>query len=93
MENLSFDYIVVSPHAVEEEIFHKKANEILYIIEGSLEALLDGQTHSLKAGDYVVLPKETRHKFINRSDRDAKLISFCAPGFSDSDVFQVSAVP
>jgi uncharacterized cupin superfamily protein len=59
------------PHAESAE------EEFVYVIEGEIDAWIDGDVHRMKAGDFAALPSGTgiSHTFINDGDRDALLLS------------------
>lgn len=58
------------PHA------HSAEEEVIILLEGCLDAWIDGDLHRLGPGDVVGFPAGTgiAHCFINNSDRDAKMI-------------------
>ncbi|MDB4941096.1 MAG: Hemolysin [Labilithrix sp.] len=58
------------PHAESHE------EEFAFVLEGSLDAWLDGVLHPIAAGDLVALPAGTGicHTFINNGDREARLL-------------------
>jgi len=59
------------PHAESAE------EEFVYVIEGEVEAWIDGELHHLKAGDFAAFPSGTGicHTFLNDGDRDALLLA------------------
>jgi uncharacterized cupin superfamily protein len=59
------------PHAEEDE------EEFVYVVEGELDAWIDGHLHRVRTGDFVAFPAGTGicHTFINEGDRDAILLS------------------
>jgi uncharacterized cupin superfamily protein len=59
------------PHAESAE------EEFVYVIEGEIDAWLDGELHHMKAGDFAAFPSGTGicHTFINDGERDALLLS------------------
>jgi uncharacterized cupin superfamily protein len=59
------------PHAESAE------EEFVYVIDGEVDAWMDGELHRLKAGDFVAFPSATGicHTIINDGDRDALLLS------------------
>ncbi len=59
------------PHAESAE------EEFVYVIEGEIDAWIDGELHRMKAGDFAAFPSGTGicHMFINDADRDALLLS------------------
>jgi uncharacterized cupin superfamily protein len=58
------------PHAESKE------EEFVYVLEGSIDAWVDGTLHRMQAGDFAAFPAGTGicHCFINNGDRDAKLL-------------------
>jgi uncharacterized cupin superfamily protein len=58
------------PHAEEDE------EEFVYVIEGQVDAWIDGTIHKMKAGDLAAFPVGTgvSHCFINNTDREVLLL-------------------
>jgi uncharacterized cupin superfamily protein len=58
------------PHAEENE------EEFVYVIEGEVDAWIDGHVHRMIAGELAAFPAGTGicHCFINNSDREALLL-------------------
>jgi len=58
------------PHAESDE------EEFVYVIEGEVQAWIDGELHPMRAGDLAAFPAGTgiSHCFINNSDREALLL-------------------
>ena len=58
------------PHAEENE------EEFVYVIDGEVDAWIDGNVHRLTAGDLAAFPAGTgiSHCFINKGDRDVLLL-------------------
>ena len=58
------------PHAEENE------EEFVYVIDGEVDAWIDGHTHRMMAGDLAAFPVGTgiSHCFINNGDREALLL-------------------
>jgi len=59
------------PHAESAE------EEFVYVIEGEIDAWVDGELYRMQAGDIAAFPAGTGicHTFINDGDRDALLLS------------------
>ncbi|MBC7663460.1 MAG: cupin domain-containing protein [Caulobacter sp.] len=58
------------PHAESDE------EEFAYVVEGEVDAWIDGRLHRMLAGDLAAFPAGTgiSHCFINNGDRDALLL-------------------
>src|SRR5688572_13419695 len=58
------------PHAESKE------EEFVFVMDGEVEAWVDGVLHSMRAGDFAAFPAGTGicHTFLNNSSRDAKLL-------------------
>jgi uncharacterized cupin superfamily protein len=59
------------PHAESAE------EEFVYVVEGEIDAWIDGELHRMKAGDFAAFPSGTGicHTFINDGEHDALLLS------------------
>ena len=53
--------------------------EVAYLIEGSLEVNIEDNIFTMNAGDSVRIPPYTRHKFCNKTDKEAVLIFAITP--------------
>jgi mannose-6-phosphate isomerase-like protein (cupin superfamily) len=81
LENLSVDLILIRPDAKKEPVLHRECDEFLYILEGSLDILINGKIQRYDAGCYCQLPKGTVHGSINRSGKDVKMLAICSPAY------------
>ena len=71
------------PHAEEKE------EEFVYVIEGEVDAWIDGNLHRMVAGDLAAFPAGTGicHCFINNHDREALLLVGGDASKSDNRIF------
>jgi uncharacterized cupin superfamily protein len=58
------------PHAEEKE------EEFVYVLEGEVDAWIDGDLHAMRPGDFAAFPAGTGicHCFINNSEREVLLL-------------------
>ncbi len=66
--------------------FHEEHTENIVVIEGKAEMLFDGQRIIVKKGDYLNIPRGTKHsvtKVISR--KPLKVLSIQAPNFDGKD--------
>jgi quercetin dioxygenase-like cupin family protein len=50
--------------------YHKSESEFFFIIKGTLDVIRDGAWAKMSAGEFVELPPNTVHSFINNTDED-----------------------
>lgn len=68
----------VPPH------FHKRTDEIVYVLEGKYEFEIDGEPRIAEKGDMIVIPRNTPHGFRNLLTTPGKLLAIITPsGFEN----------
>ncbi|UUV31550.1 quercetin 2,3-dioxygenase [Amycolatopsis roodepoortensis] len=60
--------------------WHAREDEAYYLLSGSLEVLGDDRTFMAHAGDFVFIPRGTRHRFKNVGLHTARLLFLFTPG-------------
>lgn len=63
---------------IGEEV-HPTIDQILFILDGEGEAILDGETRIIGEHDVVFVPAGTTHNFKNTGDEELKLFTVYAP--------------
>lgn len=58
---------------------HDGIDQVLKIVSGEAEVMLDGNKSAAGAGSLVVVPAGTRHNFITKGDAPLKLYSIYTP--------------
>jgi len=58
---------------------HPASEQVLYLVEGELEAEIGDRRLTMRAGDSVIVGTQTPHRFSNRSDRPAVTFNVYAP--------------
>ena len=59
--------------------YHKAENEFFFIIKGTLDVMRDGESSKMVAGDFVDLPPNTIHTFINNTEENVIWITGWRP--------------
>ena len=59
--------------------YHKSESEFLFIAKGTLDVMRDGEWSKMVAGDFVDLPPNTVHTFINNTDENVIWITGWRP--------------
>ncbi|SEF67477.1 cupin domain-containing protein [Bosea lathyri] len=71
----------VPPH------IHPTQDEFVYMLEGRLDLVLDGQESVATTGDLVRLPRNVPHGLFNKSDATVKCLFWVAPTGRLYDLF------
>lgn len=82
----SVDYLEIEPGSIEENVYHDRLVEWLYILEGELEFYLDKKIFSIKKGESVFIDKYSVHGSVNKTSGIVKMLSVCSPPFEISDM-------
>jgi len=79
VERMSVGLITFYPHTVQEEHLHSGDEQVICVVAGSGVQIVDGQAFSLRPGDVKHISPYTRHKVINDSAQELKLIIVYTP--------------
>lgn len=58
---------------------HKTHDQFFLIEQGDGEVLIDGITHTIKAGDGIIVPAGARHNLTNTGDQALRLYTLYGP--------------
>lgn len=58
---------------------HDGNDQILYFVAGEGKAIINGEEHSVNAGDLVDVPAGSEHNFINTGSQPLKLFTIYGP--------------
>lgn len=72
----------IPPHS------HSTQDEFLYLTEGELDMLLDGEETHAKAGDIIPFPRYSTHALFNNSGETAKGVFWAEPTNKLFDLFK-----
>jgi mannose-6-phosphate isomerase-like protein (cupin superfamily) len=78
-EHVQVVVMSIAPGGDIGEEVHADTDQILYLAEGSGEAILEGTASAFEAGDLVLVPAGTRHNFRTVGDAAMKIITAYAP--------------
>jgi mannose-6-phosphate isomerase-like protein (cupin superfamily) len=85
--NVSLAIIILDSQKESEAHYHKKTEEIYYILEGSAIVVINGSEYEVKPGHAIFLPINSVHKIINKGDIALKLVCADSPPFDADDVY------
>ncbi|NQV52439.1 MAG: cupin domain-containing protein [Flavobacteriales bacterium] len=83
-DSLTTTYVIWVKQSVKEH-FHAAHTEVVYVLEGKGTMTLDDDERVMQKGDYVFIPKGTRHSVQVLSDEAMKVLSIQTPQFDGSD--------
>ncbi|WP_328536700.1 cupin domain-containing protein [Streptomyces sp. NBC_00344] len=61
------------------EHYHPYSEEFVYVVSGLLEVDLDGETHSMRPDQGLLIPPHVRHRFRNVGDDEARMVFHLGP--------------
>ena len=83
-------YLVrVEPFQIKKPSYHKKGEELYYVVSGSGKAVLDGNNYKLKEGCFFRVPPGVVHQFSTDAQPMCILNFHSPPVFSDKDTYFV----
>ena len=71
---------------------HTRTDEAFYVLSGELEILDGARTFVAGTGDFVFIPRGTRHRFKNTGVHGARMVFMFTPG-GDEGVFRYGDEP
>jgi mannose-6-phosphate isomerase-like protein (cupin superfamily) len=77
------------PGALFREHYHLLAEEMYYILQGTGEVFIQGETKRVKAGDVVLIPPGHRHRILNPASAAKNLVflAVSTPPYSVDDEY------
>ncbi|MEV4431186.1 cupin domain-containing protein [Streptomyces sp. R-07] len=70
---------IVQPGDRIGEHYHPYSEEFVYVVQGLLEVDLDGETHTLRPDQGLLIPIDVRHRFRNVGDEEARMVFHLGP--------------
>ena len=58
---------------------HPRSEQVLYVIEGELEAEIGERSFTMRAGDSTIVRRDVPHRFTNRTQEPALTFNVYAP--------------
>ncbi|WUS95448.1 cupin domain-containing protein [Streptomyces sp. NBC_00708] len=70
---------IVEPGDRIGEHYHPYSEEFVYVVQGLLEVDLDGETHTMRPDQGLLIPPHVRHRFRNVGDTEARMVFHLGP--------------
>jgi mannose-6-phosphate isomerase-like protein (cupin superfamily) len=68
-----------------ERHYHKITEEFYFILQGAGEIELDGENHTVRAGDAILIPPGAWHTIV--ATAPLRFLCCCAPPYSHEDTY------
>jgi mannose-6-phosphate isomerase-like protein (cupin superfamily) len=65
--------------------YHKLAEEIYFLLEGTARMEIDGETRDVGPGEAILIPPGARHQITAQSD--LRFLCCCAPPYDHADTY------
>jgi quercetin dioxygenase-like cupin family protein len=75
-----FEFTVPPDARVPAPHHHKEVDEIVFGLQGAITTTLDGQTHEIRSGDSLFIPRGSAHQHENRHADTARALIIMTPG-------------
>ncbi|WP_329205613.1 cupin domain-containing protein [Streptomyces sp. NBC_00683] len=69
--------------------FHTKASELFFVLDGSLQVLVDDTVQVLDKGDFLLVPPHTAHAFAAAPGAEADVLFVFTPGMPRFDYLRL----
>ncbi len=69
--------------------FHTRATELFFVIDGTLQVLVQDELHILEKGDFLAVPPRVPHAFGPASGADADVLVTFTPGMDRFDYYRL----
>ena len=63
---------------------HPRQEEILYMIDGTVEQWIEEKKQNIKQGDVAFIPENTVHASFNDSEQEVKILAILGPAVGDA---------
>lgn len=73
--------------------FHRRTEEIYYVLAGRGAMQIDGQTREVGPGDAIAIPPGATHSIANCGEGVLKFLCCCAPCYEHEDTVLVEDAP
>jgi len=87
VQNQSLAEAQVAAGSATQRHYHRLAEEFYFILEGTGEMEIDGETRTVAPGDCVLIPPGAWHTIT--AQQDLRFLCCCAPPYSHDDTYFV----
>lgn len=81
-QDASLQLVVVPEDAAIGFHYHKRNDEVMYVVKGSGIVMIDGTRYVAKPGSVMIVPRKSYHQFINTGGEAYVALSLFSPPFT-----------
>jgi mannose-6-phosphate isomerase-like protein (cupin superfamily) len=87
VRNQSLAEATLRPGQSTQRHYHREAEEIYFLLEGSGEMEVDGERTRVSAGDAVLIPPGAWHEIQAATDARLRFLCCCSPPYRHEDTY------
>jgi mannose-6-phosphate isomerase-like protein (cupin superfamily) len=77
----------LEPDQATERHYHRRSEEIYFVLKGSGDMEVDGEHKRIAVGDAVLIPPGARHTLHNNGTSELRILCACSPPYSHEDTY------
>ena len=77
----------LEPDEVTQRHYHRVAEEIYFVLKGSGQLEVDGESRIVRPGEAILIPAGAWHTLENNGNSELRILCSCAPPYSHDDTF------
>jgi mannose-6-phosphate isomerase-like protein (cupin superfamily) len=77
----------LEPGQTTRRHYHTSSEEIYFVLKGSGELEVDGESHTVRPGDAILIPPGAWHTVENDGTSELLILCMCSPPYSHDDTF------
>lgn len=77
----------IPPGGSTERHYHRRSEELYYLLEGTGTMEIDGEVKSVGPGDAILIPRNAWHEIRAEQNSALRFLCCCAPPYSHDDTF------
>jgi mannose-6-phosphate isomerase-like protein (cupin superfamily) len=86
VQNQSLAEATLEPGQATQPHYHAETEEIYYLVDGSGEMEIDGESRTVAPGDAILIPRGAWHQ-ITAGPEPLRFLCCCAPAYRHEDTF------
>lgn len=87
VQNQSLAEATLPAGSATERHYHRLSEEFYFILEGTGEMEIDGQSQAVATGDAILIPPGAWHQITAAATAPLRLLCCCAPPYSHDDTY------